>query len=71
MTFGNAVRALTLAAFGLALLHCNGDDDKAPTQPQADVEVAQVAPILLALQGALGDLNIVDLLTGGQTIEGQ
>lgn len=57
---------------GLTFIQCNDDDgDKAPTQSDVSVDINQVAPILQTLQGALGDLNIVDLLTGGQVIEGE
>lgn len=62
-----ALISLLLAA--IALWGCSEEKDS-PTAPQASVETAQLVPILTALLDAVEGIEVVDLLTGGQQIEG-
>lgn len=51
------------------LLGCSEEKDS-PTAPQTPVEAAQLVPVLTALLDAVEGIEVVDLLTGGQQIEG-
>ena len=52
-----------------ALLGCSEEKDS-PTAPTAPVEAAQLVPVLTALLDAVEGIEVLDLLTGGQEIEG-
>jgi len=60
---------LSLLLATVALLGCSEEKDS-PTAPQAPVEAAQLVPVLTALLDAVEGIDVVDLLTGGQQIEG-